>query len=201
MARLQRVLKKPGYLFLLWYLVFSNVETLQAQQTNTFFLIQEMTKVIHESPLSAHTSRPISLYIDAPDPVVSLLQQSLIDRGFRLFNPGKQDTLLYKVMISPNLSMTYSGKKKNKGQRSLKGFVVATVLDHRDQIVETYSLPVQVKDTLFLKKEQFEDELWTVSRFSTSRKQGNRWKSILEPAVIISAVTTSIYLLFNVRSR
>jgi len=201
MARLQRVLKKPGYLFLLWYLVFSNVETLQAQQTNTFFLIQEMTKVIHESPLSAHTSRPISLYIDAPDPVVSLLQQSLIDRGFRLFNPGKQDTLLYKVMISPNLSMTYSGKKKDKGQRSLKGFVVATVLDHRDQIVETYSLPVQVKDTLFLKKEQFEDELWTVSRFSTSRKQGNRWKSILEPAVIISAVTTSIYLLFNVRSR
>lgn len=201
MARLQRVLKKPGYLFLLWYLVFSNVETLQAQQTNTFFLIQEMTKVIHESPLSAHTSRPISLYIDAPDPVVSLLQQSLIDRGFRLFNPGKQDTLLYKVMISPNLTMTFSGKKKDKGQRSLKGFVVATVLDHRDQIVETYSLPVQVKDTLFLKKEQFEDELWTVARFSTSHKQVNKWKSILEPAVIISAVTTSIYLLFNVRSR
>jgi hypothetical protein len=201
MARLQRVLKKPGYLFLLWCLVSSNVETLLAQQTNTFFLIQEMTKVIRESPLSAHTTRPISLNIDAPDPVVSLLQQSLIDRGFRLFNPGKQDTLLYKVMISPNLTMTFSGKKKDKGQRSLKGFVVATVLDHRDQIVETYSLPVQVKDTLFLKQEQFEDELWTVSRFSTSDKQGNRWKSILEPAVIISAVTTSIYLLFNVRSR
>jgi len=202
MACLLGVFKKPGYLFLLGLLVACLSSTsLQAQQSNTYFIVQEISSALKESPLSAYKQRPLTLSLDAPDPVISLLQQSLIDQGFRLYASNQQDTLVLKVAISPNLTLSFSGKRKQKGQRVLQGLVVTTLTDHRDHLLGTYAIPIQINDPLLYKKEQFEDELWSIARFRENRKLANTWDTVLEPALIISAVTTSIYLLFNVRSR
>lgn len=202
MARLDRVPCKIGFLLLVGFLLGSpSVETIRAQPTNTYFVVQEMAKVMDDSSFAPYKGRALSLYLDAPEPVISLLQQSLIDRGFRLFHPTRQDSMIHKVMIAPRFTLSFSAKQNKKGYRSLQGYLVATVMDHHDQILETYTLPVDVNDPIEVYKKQVEDEIWNLTRFSEPRNRFAKWNAILEPTIIISAVTTSIYLLFNVRSR
>jgi hypothetical protein len=188
--------------FLLGFLLgVSNSETIRAQPSNTYFIVQEIAKVMEDSSFAHFKGHDLALSMDAPAPVNSLLQQAMIDRGFRLFYPSRQDSMIQKVVITPQFTLSFSAKKNKKGYRSLQGYIVATVVDHRDQIINTHTLPIDVKDSFEVHKKQVEDDMWDLARFSEPRNHFDKWNALLEPTIIISAVTTSIYLLFNVRSR
>lgn len=128
------------------------------------------------------------------------IQTVLLGTGLPL-STNFENSLLIKIQVVSSNRLIH--QKRNLYQRNISADAGITVSDSEGNILKSMSFEIDYTDELTDNGLQGLESDWMPSRFSErrSRRLFARIQRYVEPIVITSAVATTVYLLYNIRSQ
>lgn len=156
-----------------------------------------------DSVLKANQVQGFKLSFSQPTPVRLKLIEALIARGYRVYEMPTEMAEITTLTIDPMLVYRYVGTGKGSGSRSAKGTVGITLTRIDGSVVDTQLSRIDVNDSVMVGSDALDDGLWPMVAFASIEGSGrrSRFKRVLEPAIIVTTVAVTVFLLFNVRSQ
>lgn len=156
-----------------------------------------------DSVLRANDTMGFRVGFSQPAAVRLKLIDALLEKGFRIYEMPTETTEITTVTIDPMLVYRYLGSGKSNGIRNAEGSVGITLTRRDGSVIATHLAQVQVSESVSFKADALDDGLWPMVAFASIEQGGRKrtFKRILEPALLISTVAVTVFLLFNVRSQ
>jgi hypothetical protein len=128
------------------------------------------------------------------------LQSSLIATGMNLTSNFENSSQL-KVQVNSENRLTRINR--NYYERSIQGTVGLTISESNGLIKDSITFRISETDTIHISNRFILESDWEPSHFSEigSRRFYSRIQKFVEPVLITSAVATTVYLLYNIRSQ
>lgn len=177
-------------------------ETIVAQPlSNQAVIFNSITNYIESDPDRFKSPNYYALVLDgATSSSLQSLQTVLSSAGINLttdFNDSHQ----FRVLVSSQNRLIRLNKKDYS--REIKGSVGITITNSGGLILDSVSFNFHALDTIpsgYINQVQSD---WGPTQFSeiTSRRFYSRIQRFVEPVLITSAVATTVYLLYNIRSQ
>jgi hypothetical protein len=190
-----------SYLLTSLILVLSVAKSDAQQLSNQSVLIATLFADVNFQEILLELPSPVALRLqDATEESLLQFQQALSDRDITLTTIFSQNSVLE---LSFNVVNTLQRNDKQTYRRDLQGHVGVRVLDSAGNITVVKLIPLAYSDTVPRDTHKTLESAWKPSQFTSS--EVNRMQRIvrryLEPVVISAAIGTTVYLLYNVRSR
>ena len=141
--------------------------------------------------------------IQAPVNARTTIEDLLLRNGIALVPAANDSASATTIKLEPLVKISFKKISRSTAERTITGTMSLSLIAPDGTLIEAVNYPVDVTDIVSTDYASLDDGSWSMAGFSdiqTSRR-GGKFKRILEPAVIISAVSTTIFLLFNVRSQ
>lgn len=180
-----------------WFVTASAVA--QNIPTNAEILQAAMAASV-DSVAMGQKSQRIYIETSLPPDVRASLQSDLLERGYRL--SASADSSAWSLRFEPMVRFRYERTSKRAGARTADGHISMTLIAPDGNIMASKAVPVAYADVVGPDPDALDDGTWAWSAFSeVERGRRGFFRKIAEPALIASAVSVTIYLLFNVRSQ
>jgi hypothetical protein len=174
----------------------------QLEVSNTRWVVREMVQQV-DSILTTHNIKSFYIDIKAPESVVALIKAELLLKKYVLFDIQNDNTSIQKLSIEPILNVSYQKTSRKEALRTLKGNLSIQIVNS-EGILEVSEV-VGLFHTQKIRGDHrtFEDNMWEMSRFKEviNTRRSEQFKRVLEPALIISSIAVTVFLLFNVRTQ
>jgi hypothetical protein len=190
----------PMFIPLILLLFGGNPVSEDEIQSNQSILIEGISKEISNSIQTSDLRILIS--IDPSNPLaVSELTHYLLNSGFNITSTDGES--IHRLSIHGTTENTLIQNGVNRYQRILHmdGFI--TLLDESGTVLISHRFSIYHTDLIKLPDPQILEGAWQLSRFTVKKQSGLRGliNKIGQPVLIASAIGTTIYLLYNVRSQ
>lgn len=156
-----------------------------------------------DSVLKANQTQGFRIGFSQPTSVRLKLIDALIALGYRIYEMPTETTEITTVTIDPALMYRFTSTGKSMGIRNVDGTIGITLTQRDGSVMATHLAEVRVSESVTSNAADLDDGLWPMVTFvnieDSRRRRGI--KRILEPALLISTVAVTVFLLFNVRSQ
>lgn len=177
-------------------------ETIDAQPlSNQAVIFNSIANYIESEPDRFKSPNNYALVLDgATLSSLQSLQTVLTSAGINL-TTDFNDAYQFRVLVSSQNRLIRLNK--NDYSREIKGSVGITITNSGGLILDSVTFSFHAVDTIpsgYINQVQSD---WGPSQFSeiTSRRFYSRIQRFVEPVLITSAVATTVYLLYNIRSQ
>jgi len=187
---------------LLTALTFANYAKAQIVTTNSDHAVGLMVATA-DSVLKANGVQGFKLDFAYATPVRLKLIQGLLDLGYRVFEMPTETAEITALSVDPLLTYRYIREGKKESTRSIVGSIGVTLTQRDGSVTATHVSRINERHLVMAKPGELDDGVWQMVSFASIDDGGRRsgLKRVMEPALIITAVAVTIFLLFNVRSQ
>lgn len=128
------------------------------------------------------------------------LRHLLVSNGIRLTTDYDAGNTLHVDFVIKN---SFIKRGRSGGERILEGTVILTIESPSGEILASKRSDIAYKDNPSVSAPSELESVWENSRFHqvTSAGRFGKVRRYLEPVMIIGAVGTTVYLLYNIRSQ
>ena len=174
----------------------------QGARTNTDFAL-ELIASKADSLLAANAQPSLTLVFEAPRPVRLRLVDDLIKRGYRVHDSIADSLPSIRLLVDPQIRFRYEKLDRKTALRGADGTISLELKRGDGQILAAQVLYVNFEERVTQRTDELDDGLWPMASFASIEKKTRKRgvERILEPSLIITAVSVTIFLLFNVRSQ
>jgi hypothetical protein len=159
-------------------------------------ITKELTQIIDQQEIDyTVTLEPSNSYAKQE------LTHYLVNAGFRISSIPNEHTFQLVIQGSGTNILTRTGH--NRYQRALHVEVYANVIDQTGSVISSHRFLIEKTDQLKHTSPELLEGSWQASKFSVNKHTGFSGfiRKIGQPLLIATAVGTTIYLLYNVRSQ
>jgi uncharacterized phage protein gp47/JayE len=137
---------------------------------------------------------------EATSDALQALQTELLSAGLKLTTEFN-GTYRFRVQVSTQNMLVRINQ--NHFTRELNGAVGITITNVDGLIIDSMTFNINASDTISRNHVNAVQTEWSPSKFSeiSSRRFYARIQRFVEPVLITSAVATTVYLLYNIRSQ
>jgi hypothetical protein len=156
-----------------------------------------------DSVLKSNGVQGFKLEFGHPTPIRIKLIKGLMDLGYRVYEMPTETTEITTLTVDPLLTYRYVNGGRSGSNRIVDGTIAVTLTRRDGSVVATNVDRIEIIEPVNSKPSDLEDGVWPMASFASIDDGGRRRsvKRILEPALIISTVAVTVFLLFNVRSQ
>jgi hypothetical protein len=169
--------------------------------SNQSIIIKSISTFIDSEPNRFSSQHIYALVLDgATSSALQLLQTELTSAGINL-TTNFDDVYLFRVQVTSQNQLIRLNK--HDYSRVIKGDIGITITNNDGLIIDSVTFNINEVDTILSKHIDDVQSDWGPSQFSeiTSRRFYARIQRFIEPVLITSAVATTVYLLYNIRSQ
>lgn len=156
-----------------------------------------------DSMLRANNIQGFRIDFSHPTAVRLKLIDALLERGYRIYEMPTETTEITTLSIDPMLVYRYAATSRSSGIRNVEGSVGITLIRRDGSVIGTHLAQIETSETVNVSAVALDDGLWPMAAFASIGQVGRKrtLKRILEPALLITTVGVTVFLLFNVRSQ
>jgi len=193
-------------LFTVFALFCTNVLTAQTTQsvnasTNQTMLLNIMAESLSQSSFNEILADTFALrLVNATPSSYAELTHILKKKGLHLNDRFDAYSVLSIEFFTNNEIVTINRKES---ERKLNANVSLTVIDPDGNIKSTKYFAIVLADIIPTKSYGSFESDWPPSKFDTIKHRGilNRFRKYGEPIILTTAIGTTVYLLYNIRSQ
>jgi hypothetical protein len=186
---------------LLFFLLVSTMSVAEDQiRSNQTILIESITEEISRVIYPSDSTYYVSLEPNNPSATLQLTH-NLVNSGFTI--TSDIDNYKHRIIIQTAGSNELTKIGRNQYQRTLNVEVYLTISDQSGIISFSHHFLIKKSDQFKHSSPEILEGNWQPTKFSEIKQTGFRsfLTKIGQPVIIASAIGTTIYLLYNVRSQ
>ena len=166
-------------------------------ESNERVLIKVLASELRDLPKSSEQP-PYFLDIRAPRSISIMLVEQLVNSGFSMSAEAEG---AYKLTIVPETGFQIEKTSRKQAFRRLTGNISWQITDTDNGIIAAGSGEPSYKDTIAVEQIETFDSNWKPAKNQATTESGKRkgWRKLVQPALIVAAAGTTVFLLFNVR--
>ncbi len=181
-----------------------HVECAKAQTvtTNTDHAIR-LIAAAADSVLKVNNVQGYRLNFGYAFPVRIKLVERLFFLGYRVYDTPTENAEITTLNVDALLTYRFIDGGKNESTRTVVGTIGITLTQSDGSITATHVSHINERQSVMAKPSDLNDGVWPMVAFASIDEGGRKRviKRILEPALLVSTVAVTIFLLFNVRSQ
>lgn len=156
-----------------------------------------------DSVLKSNGVQGFKLDFTSPVPVRLKLIQRLMDLGYRVYEMPTETAEITTLTVDPTITYRYVDGGRSGSSRRVDGTIGITLSRRDGSVTAAHSERIDDRHPVTARPSDLDDGSWPMAAFASIDDGGRRrgLKRLLEPALIVSAVAITVYLLFNVRSQ
>ena len=169
---------------------------------NQSLLLEELISSLSNSELAPGAVPTVRLTLKPSNSIAEThIHHLLTKAGYRLST--RADTTLPQLEINFDSENTIRKHRRNQYTRSLNSSVTIFLIEDSQEIKQSVRFDITIQDRFESDDFELLASGWYPARFHdvTDTSLRARFKRYGEPVLITSAIATSIYLLYNVRSQ
>ena len=187
-----------SYIVLLFLTGVVSVHAQDHVPTNDEILLRLCLSSLNKSELIDTLSQPVYPAGNLSEHHKFKTVQLLLKKN-KSVHETKKNTAVLKLMLLTNNS--YKKLNKKFGLRSIKGYLTASVIDTNGAIEGEERYKINYTDTIPNKIYKTLTGSWNQTVFETKPQKSRFWNRVIQPALLLSSVGVTIFLLFNVRGK
>lgn len=193
-----------GTLFNLFYILvlfFAGTTAVYAQEQvpgNDGILLRLCLSRLNDSVLIDTLSQPVYPSGNLTEHHKYELVQFFLKKNKKVRTTDKHTAVLKLTLLTNN---TYKKLTKKYGLRRLDGFLTATLIDSIGTIEEEQRYKIAYEDTIPAKNYTMVTNSWSQTEFQHKPRKSHFFNRVVQPALLLSSIGVTIFLLFNVRGK
>ncbi len=186
------------YIFILLLTVVLSANAQDQVPTNDEILLRLCLSSLNKSVLIDTLSQPVYPSGNLVDHHKYETVQLLLKKNKKVRDTGKNAVILKLTLLTNN---SYKKLNKKNGIRSIRGYLTTSVIDTNGTIEGEARYNINYADTIPNKIYRTLVNSWNQATFESKPRKPEFWNRVIQPALLLSSIGVTIFLLFNVRGK